>query len=436
MQSLGRRRRRSGAIAPDLPVSTLTIMKSPKILFTLILAVTLSICLSAASFASKADELISKADSAVAKAHRADTGADRDDNYKSAIDDYQRVVKDYPNSVQAVEAKYAIARVYETAKGKYANLHTAYSTYNDIVSRYDRSESELSSDYEKGEIAKIREIVKDAKAEKSKVADEIDKQNSQNVLYKAMDAFVRLTGSRRGFSYWFAIILITAVVKVLITPLTKAQFKAMKEMQKIAPLVKEIQDKYKGDQKAIGEKTMDLYKEHNINPFASCLPILIQMPILWLLYYMIRLYEFQFAKGTFFWIGSGLSHLYNLTVPFGSGGTVWFTARNLSEPDILLVLLYVVSMYISTRLSAVDPTQAEQQKMMAVVMPVMFAFIFAGFPSAFLLYWLVFNIFQTAQQYLIIRGGREEAEAAGPGAPDQPAKPTDEQTRRQRRRRR
>jgi YidC/Oxa1 family membrane protein insertase len=161
------------------------------------------------------------------------------------------------------------------------------------------------------------------------------------------------------------------------------------------------------------------------------------MPILMLLYYTIRSYEFQFAKGTFLWIGSGLSHLTSFPVMFNPGQLVWVTARNLSEPDLILVVLYVISMYISTKLSAVDPTQADQQKMMAVVMPLMFAFIFAGFPSAFLLYWLVFNVLQTAQQYMILHGGEPATVPAAPVVPTEPEKPEgDAEQRRIRRRRR
>jgi membrane protein insertase Oxa1/YidC/SpoIIIJ len=121
---------------------------------------------------------------------------------------------------------------------------------------------------------------------------------------------------------------------------------------------------------------------------------------------------------------------------FNPGSLVWVTARNLAEPDLILVVLYVISMYVSTKLSSVDPTQAEQQKMMAIVMPVMFAFIFAGFPSAFLLYWLVFNILQTAQQYLILSGGRAEAVVPSPGPPPEETPGDTPQARIRRRRRR
>ncbi|NLN78830.1 MAG: membrane protein insertase YidC [Armatimonadetes bacterium] len=293
------------------------------------------------------------------------------------------------------------------------------------------------------EVEYVQGLVAKARDKKVEVAGKLDVENSQSKLlgvlnlYKVMDFLVNLTGKKSGFSYWFAIIIVTIIVKLAITPLTKAQFKAMKEMQKISPLVKEIQEKHKGDQQTIGQKTMDLYKQHNINPFASCLPLLVQMPILMLLYYMIRTYEFQFANGTFLWIGSSLKHMYDFTVPMSAGGTVWVTAGNLSEPDLILVVLYVISMFISTKLSNVDPTQAEQQKMMAIVMPIMFAFIFAGFPSAFLLYWLVFNILQTAQQYMILHTHNEPLPATGPTQPPaQPEKPSAAPPRPRRRRRR
>lgn len=168
-------------------------------------------------------------------------------------------------------------------------------------------------------------------------------------------------------------------------------------MQRIQPMVKQIQEKYKDNQKEMGEKLMALYREQGVNPFASCLPLLVQLPVLWVLYYMVRLYQYQFAQGKFLWIGSRLAEKYPAIV----GG-------NLSEPDIPLVILYVISMFISQRLTVVDPTQAEQQKIMAIVMPLMFGFLFYSFPSAFMLYWLIFNIVSTAQQVMVLKGTSPE----------------------------
>lgn len=388
------------------------------------------------------DKNIREAHDLVAKAAAAKTSTARDDDYKQAIKKLTDVANSaYKEKPQAAQALFDLGEIYETGPGKIKNLRQAYTEFTTLLNRFDKTKAELSNrGYLANEVDLVQALVDKAKEKKVTVAHKLDVENSKSRLlgflnlYKVMDFLVNLTGKKPGFSYWFAIILVTLIVKTAITPLTKAQFKAMKEMQKIAPLVKEIQEKYKGDQQAIGQKTMDLYKEHHINPFASCLPLLVQMPILMLLYYMIRTYEFQFANGTFLWIGSSLKHMYDVTVPFGAGGTVWVTAGNLSEPDLILVVLYVISMFISTKLSNVDPTQAEQQKMMSIVMPIMFAFIFAGFPSAFLLYWLVFNILQTAQQYMILHGRTEPATPAGSAQP--PSQPDSPDTPRPRRRRR
>jgi len=375
--------------------------------------------------ASKADELIREADKAAVRALEAKRKTDRDESFKKAIELYGKVGSDkmYLGTPQGAEALYRIAKLQrdiaarQGKKQEHGSLYASYETLKRLINIYDKPVSALEENLTRTEAREVRRIVGSALKLKEEVAGRLDRLNSTDWKYKVIDTLVALTGRVTGFSYWFAIILITIIVKLLLTPLTKAQFKAMKEMQKVAPLIKEIQEQYKGDQKAIGEKTMALYKEHKINPFASCLPLLVQMPILMLLYYTIRSYEFQFAKGTFLWIGSSLSHLASFPVMFNPGSLVWVTARNLAEPDLILVVLYVISMYISTKLSAVDPTQAEQQKMMAVVMPVMFAFIFAGFPSAFLLYWLVFNILQTAQQYMILNSGQAEAVVSAPAAP-------------------
>ncbi len=375
-------------------------------LLAFVFAFILIICLSTASFASKADELLVDAGKAVIKAKAAKTTVDKKENYKKATELYTSISNDYKGTPQAATALYALAVLENTPENIDAfNLYTAHSTLKQLLIEYDKSPQELGKTLTKTEVDQIVKILDDTKKLKLETEIKLDKENSQKPLYKIIDALVKLTGKKSGFSYWFAIILLTAIIKLATTPLTKAQFKSMKEMQTIAPLIKEIQTKHKGDQKTIGEKTMELYKEHKINPFASCLPLLVQMPIIMMLFYTIQQYEFQLQNGTFAWIGSGLSHMSHVTIPAwvpGGGGQVWLTAKNLAEPDLILVVLYLISMYFSTKMSSMDPSQAEQQKMMAIMMPLMFGFIFAAYPSAFLLYWLVLNVLQMGQQYLIM----------------------------------
>ncbi|MEN6371145.1 MAG: YidC/Oxa1 family membrane protein insertase [Armatimonadota bacterium] len=302
------------------------------------------------------------------------------------------------------------------------NPNIARDTFRVILQRFDsgRTFSDLKDKYGKKEAREIRALVVQAQAYEKYSGEKMDSQNRGKVLYKIMDSLVLVTGRIPWFSYWFAIILLTVIVKILITPLTKAQFKGMKDMQRIQPLVKELQEKYKDDQRVLGEKMMKLYKDEGVNPLAGCLPILIQMPILILVYTMIRYYEQRFANGTFLWIGwHSVSHL--LSVPIMSR-PVWITAANLAQPDLILLVLYTISMVISQRISIVDPTQAEQQKAMSIMMPVMFFFIIGYLPSAFVLYWLTFNILQTWQQYHIIHGV-QPVEAPSP-APAQERRPS------------
>jgi YidC/Oxa1 family membrane protein insertase len=396
------------------------------------------------------DKLTKRAEDNIKKAEAAKVTGDKIDYYTKAINNYEDAVGRAANDRdQREEARayygvattnQALAKVYPKIGEQNKSLWAAHAAYTAIVSKFGQEVETQPSAVQEIEKKSEFQVTLHPGAKVETVANELDHRNSRYRLfgivnlYQVIDTLVKLTGSKPAFSYWFAIILITIVVKLLLTPLTKAQFKAMKEMQKVAPLVKEIQEKYKGDQQTIGQKTMDLYKEHHINPFASCLPLLIQMPILLMLYQTIRMYQFQFEKGAFFWIGSALSHFKSVTVPVGTAGQVWVTARNLAEPDLILVLLYLVSMYVSTKLSNVDPTQAEQQKMMAILMPVMFAFLFAGFPSAFLLYWLVFNVIQTTQQYLILSKHGEPLPVPAPVPPPKPKTDTPRQPRRRRRR--
>jgi YidC/Oxa1 family membrane protein insertase len=312
---------------------------------------------------------------------------------KQALGAYNKVAGTYKGTEEAGEAKMEAA-------GIYARLNDAMksaSTYESVIREFG---------------PKNRELAEVAQQRLDKMRTDFDKKNSSHALYKFFDFFVALTGRNANFSYVLALILVTIIFKFAVTPLTHAQFKSMKEMQKIQPLVKELQEKYKGDQKTIGEKTMALYKEHGVNPFSGCLPILVQLPVLYMLYWMVRLYQFQFAGANFLWIGSSLAQKFPGII-----------GANLAERDIPLLAIYTVSMVVSQKMSIVDPAQAQQQKMMAYTMPVMFAFIFASFPSAFMLYWLVFNVLSTTQQYFIMRKPLPATVAAGNGSSGPAAEP-------------
>jgi YidC/Oxa1 family membrane protein insertase len=198
-------------------------------------------------------------------------------------------------------------------------------------------------------------------------------------------------------SYGWALIALAFVVRLALWPLSDMQFRSMAEMQKIQPLVKALQAKYKGDPQALNQKTMELYKEHKVNPLAGCVPMLIQFPILIGLYWAIQGRINTFQNEHWLWIGSAISHQFPSVF-----------ATSLAVPDIFLLCLYVVSMYFTVRYGSPpssDPQQAQTQKIMAFFSPAMIAFF--GFKyrwaSALYIYWLATNVFTVAQQYLMFR---------------------------------
>ena len=234
-------------------------------------------------------------------------------------------------------------------------------------------------------------------------------------LYRIMDFLVALTG-RQTWSYWLAILMISVLVKLALTPLSNKQYKSMKEMQKLQPYIKELQAKHKNDKEVLGKKTMELYKDHGINPAAGCTPLLFQLPIMYTLYYAIRLYQYQFSHGTFLWIGSPLSHQFPQ-----------YLGINLGQQDIPLLLLYAASMYFTQKMTitpTMDPQQAETQKMMAIMTPFMTTYFFLTYhlPAAFILYYLIFNVLSTAQQkyYLRKRAGDNLPGGGGDGGSKTP----------------
>ncbi|NQS76454.1 MAG: membrane protein insertase YidC [Peptococcaceae bacterium] len=180
-------------------------------------------------------------------------------------------------------------------------------------------------------------------------------------------------------SYALAIILLTVLIKVILYPLTRKQMKSMLGMQRIQPKIKEIQDKWKKkDPKRMQEEVMKLYKEHNINPAAGCMPLLIQMPILIALYRSLFVFDYvNPAHATFFW-------LPNLTD---------------KDPFFILPVLAGITTYFQSKMTMTgsDPTQ----RMMLFTMPVFIGWIAATVPAGLALYWVVFNLVGIIQQYYI-----------------------------------
>jgi len=209
-----------------------------------------------------------------------------------------------------------------------------------------------------------------------------------SLFQSLVDAMTGLINWLYGFtasvglpSYALAIIILTVLIKIVLFPLTQKQMSSMRKMQQIQPKIKEIQERYrKKDPQKMQQKMMELYKEHNVNPMAGCLPILVQMPVLIALFRALANPDFPFkneAHAGFFWIDK-LTHV---------------------DPYYILPVLAAATTYMQTRLTT-SPTD-QTQKIMLYTMPVFIGWISTTVPAGLVLYWVIFNILGYAQQLLV-----------------------------------
>jgi YidC/Oxa1 family membrane protein insertase len=186
-----------------------------------------------------------------------------------------------------------------------------------------------------------------------------------------------------GLTWAWSIVVTTVVVRMILVPLTVRQVHSMQALQKHAPEMKRIQQKYKQDRQKQNEELMKFYRENNINPAASCLPMLAQLPVFIALYYTLRHFTFK----------GDLSFLH--FIPDISKGT---TAH---WGGYVLLVVYVASQMASGLFMA-QPTMPKSQRMIFIFMPLVFVFVIAHFPAGLVLYWVTTNLW-TVGQGLITR---------------------------------
>ncbi len=214
-----------------------------------------------------------------------------------------------------------------------------------------------------------------------------------SVLLTTLEFFANLTGD-----YGLAIILLTIAVRVIILPLTIKQTKSMQEMKRLQPKIKELQEKYKKDKQKLQQEIMKFYGEHKVNPLAGCLPLLLQLPI------MFALFRVLLELGT----GKKEGFLFFLNDISVSAGEAWTKLTTIEmAPYVFLVLLMIVTTYIPSRMMSTDP----QQDKMMMFMSLFMAYIGWNLPAGVLLYLVVSNMWTIGQQYVTLRG----SEAIAPG---------------------
>ncbi|UOR01577.1 membrane protein insertase YidC [Leucobacter allii] len=224
-----------------------------------------------------------------------------------------------------------------------------------------------------------------------------------------------------GATWLLSIIGLVVVVRSALIPVTVRQIKSQRRMMDLAPDMKKIQDKYKGkkdqySREAMSRETMALYKKHGTNPFASCLPILVQMPIFFSLFYVLR-HAAEKRQGIGFMDEALTENFYNAKL-FGVAplrmnfGSAW-EAQNWTVIIILgTIMVLMIASQFFTQLQIMSKNVSDetknspmyrQQRIMLYIIP--FAFLFSGFtfPLALNVYWFTSNLWTMGQQFIVIR---------------------------------
>jgi YidC/Oxa1 family membrane protein insertase len=186
-----------------------------------------------------------------------------------------------------------------------------------------------------------------------------------------------------GFTWAWSIVALTVIVRMLLVPVAIRQIHSMQSLQIHAPEMKAIQQKYKSDRQKQSEELMKFYKENKINPYASCLPIVFQIPIFIALFFVLRDFDDEifprFPASSLEWLG-----LVDITQPTKDG---W---------GPVLIAVYVASQLTSTYLMSTS-MQSKAQRYMIMFLPIVFLPFILGFPSGLMIYWLTTNLWSTGQ---------------------------------------
>src|ERR1700759_5200702 len=223
-----------------------------------------------------------------------------------------------------------------------------------------------------------------------------------------------------GISWGFSIVLLTICVRAVLVPLTFRQIKSMVRMQALAPQMKEIQAKYKDNKERQSQEMMKFYRENNVNPLGSCLPLVLQLPVFVSLYYMLRQ---SLRKDICPQIQTAYQHAHHTTgpTPCGPHGGAGF----LFIPDLtdkatgwvlaVLIVLYVGSQLGSTLVMSSAATMDPMQRRLMMFLPLVFVLFVFRFPAGVLVYWITTNFWTMGQQWVVRKRVGPRMAVAGVG---------------------
>jgi YidC/Oxa1 family membrane protein insertase len=200
-----------------------------------------------------------------------------------------------------------------------------------------------------------------------------------------------------GLPWAWSIVGLTLIVRMLLVPLTVKQIHSMQNMQAHAPQMKEIQKKYKGDRQKLNEELMKFYKEKNINPASSCLPLVAQLPIFIGLFYTLRTFAKHPPSGDLSW----LHFLPSIAEHASSHWSGW-----------VLIVIYVASQLASTYF--MSGTMQQSQRVLMMILPFVFIPFIINFPAGLVLYWMTTNLWTVGQGLITRRLMPKVTPPAGP----------------------
>lgn len=244
-------------------------------------------------------------------------------------------------------------------------------------------------------------------------------------LIDIADAVLNFFHDDVGLSWGMSIIALTVVTRAVLIPLTYKQLKGMRALQALQPQIKELQEKYKNDRQRMQQEMMRIYKENKVNPFASCVPLLAQIPVFITLFFLLRDQlpdDIGCEAGK---CGAEASFLFISDL----------TAKATGGELIALILLYVGTQLVSGLVMSI--TADKSQRMLLFLLPLIFVPFILSFPAGLILYWITTNFWTIGQQLVIQKVVPPPAAAtAGGAAAVEEAKPPPPPPRKKKKRRR
>ena len=230
-------------------------------------------------------------------------------------------------------------------------------------------------------------------------------------LIDVFEAVLKFFHNSVGVGWGLSIVLLTVVIRALLVPLTVKQFSSMQKLQQLQPELKAIQSKYKDDKQRQQQEMMKFYRENQVNPLASCLPLVAQLPVFISLFYMLRkslradicpaVQPHHFVNGHYVINAAA-------TKPCGPHGNAGFlfipdlTNKATGAVLVVLIILYVGTQLLSSRMMA-NPQMDQTQQRLIMLMPLFFVIFIINFPAGVILYWVTTNTWTMAQQYVVKR---------------------------------